>query len=217
MIDVVFPVLDEAEALPWVLGRLPSGYRAIVVDNGSHDDSAAIARGLGAIVVEEPQRGFGAACWRGLQTAESNVVAFCDADASLDPAQLPVVTGPVRAGYADLVLGRRRPTSRNAWPIHARVANGALARRVSRATGFAMADLGPMRATTRTGLLGLGVNDRRFGWPLEMVLRAAQIGWRITEVDVDYHPRRGRSKVTGTVTGTIRTVRDMQRVLSQLA
>jgi glycosyltransferase involved in cell wall biosynthesis len=214
MVDVIFPVLDEVEALPWVLGRLPAGYRAIVVDNGSSDGSGDVARGLGATVVDEPQRGFGAACWRGLEVAEADVVAFCDADASLDPAELGVVTDPVVAGAADLVLGRRCPTSRGAWPLHARVANRYLARRISRTTGVPLADLGPMRAARRTPLLELGLADRRFGWPLEMVLRAAESGWRIAEVDVAYRPRQGRSKVTGTVRGTIRTVHDMRNVLS---
>jgi glycosyltransferase involved in cell wall biosynthesis len=216
VIDVIFPVLDEATALPWVLGRVPAGYRAIVVDNGSGDESADVARDLGALVVTEPRRGFGAACWRGLEVADSAVVAFCDADASLDPTQLPEVTGPVTADAADLVLGRRRPTTAAAWPVHARLANRALARRIRRITGLTLTDLGPMRAARRAALTGLGVTDRRFGWPLEMVLRAAHAGWRITEVDVDYHPRRGRSKVTGTVRGTARAIRDMRGVLSEL-
>lgn len=214
VIDVVFPVLDEAEALPWVLARVPTGYRAIVIDNGSRDGSGAIARELGATVVEERQRGFGAACWRGLQESEADVVAFCDADASLDPAHLPLVTGPIEAGHQDLVLGRRCPTGPGVWPAHARVANRYLARRVGRVTGVTLTDLGPMRAATRSPLLALDLQDRRFGWPLEMVMRAARSGWRIAETDVPYLPRQGRSKVTGTARGTIRTVRDMRRVLS---
>jgi glycosyltransferase involved in cell wall biosynthesis len=215
-IDVVFPVLDEAAALPWVLGRVPAGCRAIVVDNGSTDGSGAIAREHGAVVVSEPRRGFGAACAAGLAAAEASVVAFCDADASLDPAEVPAVVAPVARGDADLVLGARRPSGRGAWPAHARFANRYLARRIRRATGVAVSDLGPLRAARRDALVGLGVADRRFGWPLEMVVRASSAGWRIAEVPVTYRPRIGRSKVTGTVTGTIRAVRDMAAVLAEV-
>ncbi|HKY65359.1 MAG TPA: glycosyltransferase, partial [Acidimicrobiales bacterium] len=111
------------------------------------------------------------------------------------------------------VLGARRPTARGAWPPHARVANRYLAHRVRRSSGAAVTDLGPMRAARRLALLDLGIVDRRFGWPLEMVLRAAAAGWTIVERPVPYAPRQGRSKVTGTVAGTVRTVRDMRRVL----
>jgi glycosyltransferase involved in cell wall biosynthesis len=209
-------VLDEAAALPWVLGRVPAGCRAIVVDNGSTDGSGAVAREHGAVVVSEPRRGFGAACAAGLAAADASVVVFCDADASLDPAEVPAVVAPVARGDADLVLGARRPSGRGAWPAHARFANRYLARRIRRATGVAVSDLGPLRAARRDALVGLGVADRRFGWPLEMVLRASSAGWRIAEVPVTYRPRIGRSKVTGTVTGTIRAVRDMAAVLAEV-
>jgi glycosyltransferase involved in cell wall biosynthesis len=215
-VDIVFPVLDEVEALPWVLGRVPDGYRAIVVDNGSRDGSAAIARDLGALVVTEPRRGFGSACAAGLAAATAPIVAFCDADASLDPADLPRVAAPVASGTADLVLGTRRPTAPGAWPAHARIANRYLARRAGRAAGTRLHDIGPMRAAPRARLVALGLADRRFGWPLEMVLRAAHAGWRIAEVPVPYAPRTGRSKVTGTVRGTARAVRDMAAVLAEL-
>ncbi len=214
MIDVVLPCLDEAGALPWVLGRLPAGYHAIVADNGSTDGSAEVARSFGATVVAVPQRGFGAACHAGLLAARADIVCFLDADASLDPQQLPLVTDPVAAGSADLVLGRRRPTSRAAWPVHARAGNAELARRLRKRTGYQLRDLGPMRAARREALLTLDLRDRRFGYPLEMVTRAADAGWRVSEVPVDYLERTGRSKVTGTVRGTIRAVRDMSRVLA---
>jgi glycosyltransferase involved in cell wall biosynthesis len=215
--DVVFPCLDEAGALPWVLTRLPAGYRAIVADNGSTDGSAQIAADHGATVVHVPQRGFGAAAHAGLEAATADVVCFCDADASMDPAQLPLVADPVLAGEADLVLGRRRPTQRSAWPLHARVANTALGVMLRRRTGIALHDLGPMRAGRRQALLDLGITDRRFGYPLEMVTRAADAGWRIAEVDVDYSPRAEgtKSKVTGTVLGTARTINDMRKVLAR--
>jgi glycosyltransferase involved in cell wall biosynthesis len=215
-VDVVLPVLDEARALPWVLARVPPGYRAIVVDNGSTDGSADIARAAGALVVDEPRHGFGAACAAGLAAADAPVVAFCDADASLDPDALTTVVAPVVAGQADLVLGARRPITRRATPPHVRAANRYLAGRMRRATGASLSDLGPMRAARRAGLVDLGLTDRRFGWPLEMVLRAGHAGWRIAEVPVDYRPRVGRSKVTGTVRGTARAVVDMRRVLADL-
>ena len=151
---VVLPCLNEAAALPWVLGRLPEGFRAVVADNGSVDGSAEVARALGATVVDARPRGFGAACQAGLLAVpaadgDDDVVCFLDADGSLDPAQLPRVTGPVLAGAADLVLGRRRPTASSAWPPHARLANAYLSRQLRRRAGVPLTDLGPMRACRR--------------------------------------------------------------------
>jgi glycosyltransferase involved in cell wall biosynthesis len=206
--DVILPVLDEAEALPWVLDRMPRGFRPLVVDNGSRDGSAALAASLGARVVTEPRRGFGAACHAGLVAATSDVVCFMDCDGSLDPAELTEVAGPVGGGGADLMLGARQPEP-GAWPLHARLANRALGVELRHRTGLPLTDLGPMRAARREPLLALGIQDRRFGWPLEMVLRAARDGWRVAEVPVAYRARAGRSKVTGTVRGSARALRDM--------
>lgn len=214
MPDVVLPVLNEAGALPWVLNRIPDGYRAIVVDNGSTDGSPAVALAHGAVVVAAPQRGFGAACWAGLQAATDDIVCFMDADASLDPSELPNVTAPIHSGSADLVMGYRQAT-RGAWPLHARMANRVLTRLITRRTHFAVRDLGPMRAARRSELLTLDLKDRRFGWPLEMALRAAEHNWRIVEVPVSYRPRIGKSKVTGTVRGTALAVKDMRRILRE--
>ncbi|HEU4947539.1 MAG TPA: glycosyltransferase family 2 protein [Kribbella sp.] len=214
-VELILPCLNEAGALPWVLGRLPAGVRAIVVDNGSTDGSADIAAGLGATVVSCTARGYGAACHAGLESATAPVVAFLDADASLDPQQLVRVTAPVLAGRIDLMLGRRRPVSRAAWPLHLRLANAELSRRIRRRTGVRLYDLGPMRAAPREALLGLALTDRRSGYPLETVVRASDAGWRIAEVDVDYLPRSGRSKVTGTPLGVARAVKDMTKVLSE--
>jgi glycosyltransferase involved in cell wall biosynthesis len=208
--DVILPVLDEAAAIPGVLARMPAGYEPIVVDNGSSDGSGAIARRLGAQVVEEPRPGFGSACFAGLVAARAHVVCFMDCDGSLDPVELPRVAGPVLAGDADLVLGARR----GGLSPHARIGNAVLARALRRRAGVRVRDLGPMRAACREDLLGLGIEDRRFGWPLEMVLRAGAAGWRVAEVDVAYGPREGRSKVTGTVRGTLRTTRDMARLMA---
>ena len=216
MPHVVIPVLNEATALPGLLAAIPAGYTAVVADNGSTDGSGDIARRAGAVVVEEPRRGFGAACWAGLVAAEPDdgVVCFMDGDGSLDPADLGRVAGPVLSGGTDLVLGARRPTTAGAWPVHARMANRYLAYEIARRTGHRLRDIGPMRAARRDDLLALGIEDRRFGWPLEMVLRAAAAGWRIDEVPVPYAPRAGRSKVTGTMSGTLRAVLDMSRVLA---
>jgi len=247
VIAVILPVLNERDALPWVLERMPDGYRPVVVDNGSTDGSGELARALGAEVVVEPRPGFGAACFAGLTAAHAEVVCFMDCDGTFDPRELPRVAEPVAAGAADLVLGARRHASRPRdlaldphahrahdprdlalaphahrapdprrlarGPLHARLANRALAWELRRRTGVRLTDLGPMRAARRAALLELGLRDRGFGWPLEMVVRAAEAGWRIREVPVGQLPRRGRSKVTGTVRGTLRAVRDMAAVL----
>ena len=214
---MILPVLDEIDAIPVVLEAMPDGYSPLVVDNGSRDGSAERARELGARVVSEPRRGFGAACWAGLTAAESELVCFMDCDGSLDPAELPLVSEPVAAGRFALCMGTRRPTP-GAWPWAARTANRAIARQLRRRAGAAVSDLGPMRCASREALLGLGLRDRAFGWPLEMVLRAAAAGWAVGEVPVTYRPRvGGRSKVSGSPIGSLRAVRDMSAVLRELA
>jgi glycosyltransferase involved in cell wall biosynthesis len=215
-VDVVLPCLDERGALPWVLSRMPAGYRPIVVDNGSSDGSGELARELGAVVIREDRRGFGAAAHAGLLAATADYVAFCDCDGSLDPARLPDLLTPVMAGTADLVLGCRRPR-RGSWPVHARIANTILAWRLRRLTGESVTDLGPMRAARRAELVSLGLEDRRSGYPLEMFVKASLRGWRITEIPVGYARRTGRSKVTGTLRGTATAVRDMSVQLTALS
>jgi dTDP-L-rhamnose 4-epimerase len=212
VIDVVLPVLDEAEALPWVLGRMPPGVRPIVVDNGSDDGSGAIARSLGATVIEEPITGFGAACFAGLVAATADVVCFMDADASLDPGELWRVADPIADWRADLVVGRRVPEA-GAWPLRARLANRGIAAAIGRRVGVRLHDIGPMRAARRAALLDLELRDRRSGWPFEMVLAAGRHGWRIDEVPVSYLARLGRSKVTGTLRGAASASHDLMRVL----
>jgi glycosyltransferase involved in cell wall biosynthesis len=214
--DVIIPVLNEAAAIAALVTAMPTGYRPVVVDNGSTDRSGHLARAAGATVISEPVPGFGSACWAGLLASDPDdgVVCFMDGDGSLDPADLPAVADPVTSGRADLVLGARRPTTASAWPAHARAANAVLAYELRRRTGRQLSDLGPMRAARRDALLALDLQDRRFGWPLEMVLRAAAAGWRIAEVPVPYAPRSGKSKVTGTVRGTLRAARDMAKLLA---
>ena len=219
MTDVVLPCRDEAPALPALLARMPAGYRAIVADNGSTDGSAEVARAHGASVVTVPEPGYGAAVHAGILAADpaDGVVCVMDADGSFDPAELPRVADPVRGGAAMLAVGRRRPTRGAGWPAHARLANAVLAWRLRRTTGLPVHDIGPMRAAFRADLLALNLRDRRFGYPLELLVAVGRAGWPVMEVDVAYHPRAAgtRSKVTGTVRGTARAIRDMSRVLAR--
>jgi glycosyltransferase involved in cell wall biosynthesis len=212
--DVMLPCLDEAAALPWVLSRIPAGFRPIVIDNGSQDGSPELAAALGARVIRAERRGYGAACHAGLLAATAPIVAVMDADASLDPQQLPELVAPLLRDEADLVVGARRLVQRHSqsWPL--RLANVEVARRLRHRTGLMLRDVGPMRAAWRVPLLGLDLQDRRSGYPVETVIRAADAGWRVVAVDIDYFERRGRSKVTGTPIGAWRAVRDMTAAMA---
>jgi len=216
-IDVVFPCLDEAAALPDVLRRVPPGFRAIVVDNGSVDASAEVASRHGARVVFEGRRGYGAAVHAGLLAATADIVAVMDADGSVDPGQLTDLVADVAAGTADLAVGRRRPVP-GSWPRHARAGNALLAARLRAATGFDVHDGAPVRVARREPLLALHIEDRRSGYPVEMLLRAAAAGWTLTEHDLVYRARHAgtRSKVSGTVRGTLTAVGDISKVLRHL-
>jgi glycosyltransferase involved in cell wall biosynthesis len=210
--DVVLPCLDEAAALPAVLASLPTGYRAVVVDNGSVDGSPSVAAAHGALVVHEPKRGYGAAVHTGLLAATSGLVAFADADGSLDLAELPAMAALL--ADSDLVVGRRRPVQPGVWPWHARAGNAVIASLLRR-RGLDVHDIAPLRVCRREALLALDLQDRAFGYPLELLVRAAEAGWRVREVDVSYGPRAAgtRSKVSGSVRGTMRAARDMAGVL----
>ncbi len=215
-IEVILPCLNEASALPWVLDRLPAGYQALVVDNGSTDGSAEIARERGVRTLGVEQRGYGSACHAGLIAARAELVVIMDCDGSLDPLDLPALVRPVEAGEADLIVGRRRPRERGAYPWTLRLANAALARQLRRQAGLTILDCGPVRAARRTTLLGLDVEDRRSGYPVETLVKAAVAGLRVRQVDVRYLPRRGRSKVTGTPLGAVRAVRDSLGALDRV-
>ncbi len=211
-VTLVLPCLDEAGALPWLMTRLPAGVSALVVDNGSTDGSPELAASLGATVIRENQRGYGAACHAGLLAAETPLVAFCDADRSLDPADLVALIDIVAAGDADMAVCRRRlEPGAMSWQL--RLANRELARRLRNRTGFDLHDMGPMRVARREALLALGLTDRRSGYPAQTLVRAADAGWRVTEVEVAYFPRTGRSKVTGTPMGALRAVRDISAAM----
>jgi glycosyltransferase involved in cell wall biosynthesis len=206
-VDIVLPCLDEAEALPGVLAAMPAGYRVLVVDNGSTDDTVAVATACGATVVSEPRRGYGAAVHAGLLAATADLVGVLDADGSLPPQALPRLVAEAANG-SDLAVGRRVPQA-GAWPWHARAGNMVLAA-VLRQRGLPVHDIAPIRVGRRQALLDLGVTDRACGYPLELLLRAGAAGWRVREFDVEYRPRAGgRSKVSGSVLGTVRAARDM--------
>lgn len=211
--EIVLPCLDEADALPGVLRDLPLGWPVLVVDNGSTDATAAVAAAHGARVVSEPRRGYGAAVHAGLQAADAEIVAFLDGDGSLDPSVLPMMAELVRTGHADLVVGRRMPVSSGVWPWHARAGTALISAQLRR-RGVDVHDIAPIRVGRRRLLLELDVTDRAYGYPLELLLRAAAAGWRLHEVDVAYRARAGgRSKVSGSVRGTARAARDLVRQL----
>lgn len=213
-VQVILPCLNEAGALPTVIGSIPAGYGVLVVDNGSDDGTADVARELGALVIDCRKRGYGAACHAGLLAATADLVVVMDADGTVDAGQLPLLVDPVRNGTADLMIGVRQPVAHGSWPWWLRLANSELARELSGRTGQRVRDLGPVRAARREPLLALGLRDRRSGYPAETVVAAADAGWRIGQVDIDYHARIGRSKVTGTPIGAFRAVRDLRAVMA---
>lgn len=213
-VTVVLPCLDEAVSLPGVLARLPAGYRALVVDNNSTDDTAEVARRHGADVVAERRPGYGSAVHAGVAAATTPIVAVLDADGSLDPQELPGLVDDVERG-ADMAIGRRRPVPGLKWPWHARLGTAAVCWRLRTRHGLQVHDIAPMRVARREALLSLGVADRRSGYPLELLVRAAQAGWTVTERDVGYGPRTGgTSKVSGSVKGSATAALDFWRVIS---
>ncbi|WP_157575899.1 glycosyltransferase family 2 protein [Mycobacterium sp. GA-2829] len=212
-VTVVLPCLDEADSLPAVLAALPAGYRALVVDNNSSDGTAQVARDHGAEVVFEPRPGYGSAVHAGVVAAATPVVAVLDADGSLDPRELPALVAELDRG-ADLVVGRRRAVPGLRWPWHARFGTAAVCLRLRRRHGLPVHDIAPMRVFRRDDLLTLGVTDRRSGYPLELLVRAAAAGWRVVERDVTYGPRTGgRSKVSGSLRGSVVAALDFWRVI----
>ena len=212
----MIPCRDEAPALPDLLGRIPDRFHPIVVDNGSRDATAEVARALGATVVVEPRPGYGAAVHAGLEAATADYVAVIDGDGSMDPAELVHLLQDVTDGVADLAVGRRRPSARGVWPWHARAGNAVVLWWLRRRIGMPLHDIAPMRVARREDLLALGVEDRRFGYPVELLQRATAAEWRFVERDISYYPRAAgtKSKVSGSVLGTIRAAQDFARVLS---
>lgn len=211
----MLPCRDEGPALQALLSRVPPAFSVIVVDNGSRDDTAAEARRLGARVVSETTPGYGAAVHAGIEAATADLVAVMDGDGSFDPAQLLPLLADVASGRADIAVGRRRPVRRGVWPWHARLGNALVARWLRHRIRMDAHDIAPMRVCRREALLELDLRDRRFGYPVELLRAVTLAGWRVSEHDVDYDPRAAgtRSKVSGSVAGTLRTARDFSRVL----
>src|ERR1700730_13169796 len=192
-VTVVLPCLDEATSLPGVLAKIPPGYQALVVDNNSTDDTAGVARRHGAHVVTERQAGYGSA---------------------VDPVELPLMVDELERG-ADMVIGRRRPVRGLRWPWHARVGTAAVSWRLRTRHRLPVHDIAPMRVARRDALLKLGVEDRRSGYPVELLVRAAAAGWRVVERDVGYGPRTGgKSKVSGSARGSLVAAVDFWRAIS---
>lgn len=213
--EVVIPCRDEALALPIVFAGLPDGFDVIVVDNGSSDGTADVARSFGATVVHEAAAGYGAAVHAGVVAASAEYVAVLDGDGSMDAGALTPMLGIVQRGEATMAVGRRRPVARGIWPWHARVGTAALAWLIRRGSSFTIHDLAPMRVCRRRDLLDLGIEDRRFGYPLELMRKASAAGWTVREIDIDYRERaKGtKSKVSGSLRGTTRTIVDFAKVM----
>jgi glycosyltransferase involved in cell wall biosynthesis len=212
-VTVVLPCLNEAASLPGVLTAIPDGYLPLVVDNNCTDETAEVARQHGADVVAEPRPGYGSAVHAGVEAATTPIVAVLDADGSLDPAELPALVSEL--DKADMVIGRRRPVRGLRWPWHARLGTAAVCWRLRTRYGLPVHDIAPMRVARREALLALGVTDRRSGYPLELLVRAAQAGWRVVERDVSYGPRTGgRSKVSGSLRGSVIAAVDFWRAIS---
>jgi glycosyltransferase involved in cell wall biosynthesis len=212
-VTVVLPCLNEAASLPGVLAALPSGYQALVVDNNSTDDTAEVARRHGAEVVTESRPGYGSAVHAGVVAAATAIVAVIDADGSLDARALPALVDELDHG-ADMAIGRRRAVDGLRWPWHARLGTAAVCWRLRTRYGLPVHDIAPMRVARRDALLALEVADRRSGYPLELLLRAAQAGWRVVEHDVAYGPRTGGvSKVSGSMRGSVIAALDFWRVI----
>jgi glycosyltransferase involved in cell wall biosynthesis len=211
-VTVVLPCLNEAASLPGVLAAMPDGYQALVVDNNSTDGTADVARRHGAQVVAERRPGYGSAVHAGVVAATTPIVAVIDADGSLDARELPALVAQL--DDADMVIGRRRAVNGLRWPWHARLGTAAVCWRLRTHYGLPVHDIAPMRVARREALLALGVTDRRSGYPLELLVRAAQADWRVIERDVAYGPRTGgKSKVSGSLRGSFIAALDFWRVI----
>lgn len=211
-VTVVIPCMNEARSLPEVLQSIPAGYRTIVVDNNSTDETATVAAAHGATVVPESVPGYGSAVHAGVLAARTDIVCVLDGDGSMDPRDLPMLVSAL--AHADLAVGRRRE-GKGSSPLHARLGNAVVASRLRRKYRLPVHDLGAIRAVRRQALLDLDVTDRRSGYPLQLLVLAARAGWTVVERDVRYRPRTaGKSKVSGSVRGTVIAVRDFWKVLT---
>jgi glycosyltransferase involved in cell wall biosynthesis len=207
-VTVIIPTYNEAQAIGRVLADLPPDVatEVIVVDSNSSDGTAEIAAEMGARVVKEPRRGYGRACLTGIANANSpEVVVFLDGDYSDRPAELPILLAPIAEGRADITVGSRLEADRNsgALPWHQSFGNRLAAGLIRLLFGVKISDLGPFRAARASVLRALALEEASYGWAVEMILKGALAGFRIVEVPVSYHPRIGKSKISGTLKGTM--------------
>jgi glycosyltransferase involved in cell wall biosynthesis len=207
-VSVIIPTHNEAQAIARVLADLPSDFatEAIVVDSNSNDGTPEIAAAMGARVVQEPRRGYGRACLTGLaNTSAPDVVVFLDGDYSDRPSELPTLLAPISEGRADITLGSRlrEQGTPGALPWHQAFGNRLAASLIRLLYGLDISDLGPFRAGRADVLRALALEETTYGWAVEMILKGALAGFRVIEVPVSYYPRIGKSKISGTLTGTI--------------
>ena len=206
--SVIIPTHNEAQAIGRVLADLPAGLvtEVIVVDSNSTDGTPDLARKMGAQVIQEPRRGYGRACLTGLRNAQNpDVVVFLDGDYSDRPSELPTLLAPIIEGRADITLGSRLGGKSNpgALPWHQSFGNHLAAGLIRLVYGVKITDLGPFRAGRAQALRALALEEATYGWAVEMIVKGAISGFRIVEVPVSYHPRIGKSKISGTVRGTV--------------
>jgi glycosyltransferase involved in cell wall biosynthesis len=207
-VSVVIPTRNEAQAIGQVLADLPSELvnEVIVVDNHSSDGTPAIASRMGARVISEARRGYGRACLTGLAAASApDVVVFLDGDYSDRPAELPLLLAPIAEGRADITIGSRLagPRTPGALPWHALFGNWLAAGLITHLYRVKISDLGPFRAARADALRAVELEETTYGWAVELILKGAIHGFRIAEVPVSYHPRIGKSKISGTLRGTV--------------
>ncbi len=219
-VALIIPALNEAACIGPLLAELPPGVAAevVVVDNGSTDDTAGEARRAGARVVQEPRRGYGYACAAGVAATSAPLVAFMDGDGSFLPTELPRLVAPLRQNQADLVVGSRilGGMAPRSMPLHQRLGNQFIAALLRRRYGLPITDLGPFRTIRRQLLEHLEMEERTYGWPVEMLIKAAQCQARVMELPVTYRPRLGgHSKVGGNPIGTVRATYRIFQVLAR--
>ncbi len=219
---LIIPALNEADCIGRLLAELPSGLASevIVVDNGSSDDTTGEAARAGAQVVQEPRRGYGYACAAGVVATSASILAFMDGDGSFMPAELSVLVAPIRQDTADFVVGGRMlgEMTPGAMPSHQRLGNQFIAALLRWRYGLPVTDLGPFRTIRRSLLLDLNMQEHTYGWPVEMMIKATQHQARVVEIPVSYRPRLcGRSKVGGSLSGTIRATYRILRVVFRYA
>jgi len=219
-VSLIIPALNEEKSLPGLLAAVPptAVNEIIVVDNGSSDRTVAVAHQAGARVINENTRGYGAACWAGFKGTDAEILVFMDGDGSFSPAEISRLTTPIIQGDADLVLGSRtlRREDAQVIPLHARLGNQLITGIIGLTSHIWTTDLGPFRAIRRETLERLRMEERTYGWPTEMIIKTAKLGYRLLEVSVCYRPRTGgKSKVSGNFLGSLKASYAMLKVVAR--